>query len=187
MESVLERLKEKKVEIAPKEKNRNLFIKIEDKNNRKIYHTKIMTDFYAFGIHNNQKHKFFISLRDLFNRDKTEFFSLFSIKENDKFLGIFYGFRKPIKNVVRRYEENGVMKVSTFSKIYYMEFRFKKGSVFCYLRGLSYLFREDKIDSNYRKTLVMVLTTLESKVYEFYGKKLPDGGLITKWIEKNQK
>ncbi|WP_024653023.1 DUF226 domain-containing protein [Borrelia persica] len=187
MESVLERLKEKKVEIAPKEKNRNLFIKIEDKNNRKIYHTKIMKDFYAFGIDKRQNNKFFIVFRDLFKQNKIEFFSLFSIKKNDKFLGIFYGCRRPIKDIIMKYEENGVMKVFKFSKAYYLEFRFEKGSVYCYIKGIYRLLRRDKEYTKYCKSLIQKLLKLEKEVYEFYNKELPDGGLITKWIEKNQK
>ncbi|QFP42597.1 DUF226 domain-containing protein (plasmid) [Borrelia miyamotoi] len=185
MESVLERLKKKELEIKDK-RDKPIFVKIENKNNRTLYHTKIMMDFYTFGISKNQQHKFFISFRKLFNREKVEFFSLFALRKDDKFLGIYYGCRKPIKNVVRRYEENGIMKASTFSKVYYIEFRFKKGSVFCYIVGISYLLRQDKINAKYCKTLIMILTNLEKQVYEFYGKKLPDGGIITKWMEKKQ-
>ncbi|UPA13776.1 DUF226 domain-containing protein [Borrelia turicatae] len=185
MESVLERLKEKKLEIKDK-KDKPIFIKIENKNSRTLYHTKIMMDLFSFGINKNQQYKFFIAFRGLFNREKIEFFSLFALRDDDKFLGIYYGCRKPIKNVVRRYEENGVMKASTFSKVYYIEFRFKKGSVFCYLRGISYLLRKDKTDTKYYKSLIEKLTNLEQLVYEFYGKKLPEGGLINKWIEKKQ-
>ncbi|AHH04504.1 Putative cytosolic protein (plasmid) [Borrelia nietonii YOR] len=186
MESVLERLKKKESEIKEK-RDKPIFVKIESHNDRTLYHTKIMMDFYAFGISERQNSKFFIAFRGLFNREKVEWFSLFALRDDDKCLGIFYGCRKPIKNVVRRYEENGVMKASTFSKVYYIEFRFKKGSVFCYLRGISYLLREDKIDTKYCKSLIEKLANLEKQVYEFYGKKLPDGGRINKWIEKNLK
>ncbi|ANA43829.1 DUF226 domain-containing protein [Borrelia hermsii] len=185
MESVLERLKKKESEIKEK-RDKPIFVKIESHNDRTLYHTKIMTDFYAFGI-NKKQNKFFILLRTLFNRKKAEFFNLFPAREDDKFLGIFYGYRKPIKNVVTRYEENGIMKASTFSKVYYIEFRFKKGSVFCYIVGISYLLRKDKTDTKYCKSLVENLANLEKEVYEFYGKKLSDGGRINKWIEKNQK
>ncbi|UPA11422.1 DUF226 domain-containing protein (plasmid) [Borrelia parkeri] len=185
MESVLERLKDKKLEIKNKI-DKPIFIKIESKNNKTLYHTKIMTDFYAFGV-NRKQSKFFILLRKLFNRKEAEFFNLFPVRDDDKFLGIYYGYRKPIKNVVTRYEENGVMKASTFSKAYYVEFRFKKGSVFSYIVGISYLLKKDKVDTNYCKFLVDKLSNLEKEVYEFYGKKLPEGGLITKWIEKNLK
>ncbi|AHH14811.1 DUF226 domain-containing protein (plasmid) [Borrelia nietonii YOR] len=186
MESVLERLKEKGLEIRGK-RNKPIFIKIESKNDRTLYHTKIMNDLYIFGINKNQKNKFFISFRGLFNQEKIESFHLFSLKGNDKFLGVFYGYRKPIKNVVTRYEENGVMKASTFSKVYYIEFRFKKGSVFCYLVGIAYLLKKEKSHKKYYDSLTKTFLSLEAQVYEFYGKKLPDGGLINRWIEKNLK
>ncbi len=32
-----------------------------------------------------------------------------------------------------------------------------------------------------------MLNRLEKKVYEFYCKELPDGGIINKWIEKTPK
>ncbi|AHH04355.1 Putative cytosolic protein (plasmid) [Borrelia nietonii YOR] len=183
MESVLERLKKKELAIKDK-RNKTIFVKIEEINNRKIYHTKVMTDFYAFGI-NKKKNRFFILLRKLFNRDKINEFHLFSLKDDDKFLGIYYGYRKPIKNIITRYEENGIIKTISFSKVYYIEFRFKKGSVFCYLRGISYLLRKEKSHKKYCESLVERIINLEKQVYEFYGKKLPDGGFINKWIEKN--
>ncbi|UPA12759.1 DUF226 domain-containing protein [Borrelia venezuelensis] len=186
MESVLERLKKKKLEIKEK-RDKPIFVKIENKNNKTFYHTKIMKDLYVFGINKNQKNKFFISFRELFNQERIEFFHLFSLRNDDKFLGIFYGYRKPIKNVVTRYEENGVMKTSTFSKAYYIEFRFKKGSVFCYLKEISYLLKKDKSDTKYSKSLIEKLAKLEKQIYEFYGKNSKDGGLINKWIQKRQK
>ncbi|AHH14679.1 DUF226 domain-containing protein [Borrelia hermsii] len=186
MESVLERHKRKELEIKEK-RDKPIFTKIESYNNRTLYHTKIMMDFLAFGVDKRQKYKFFIALRGLFNQSKIELFSLFALRDDDKFLGIYYGYRKPIRNIITRYEENGVMKVVTFSKVYYIEFRFQKGSVFCYIKGISYLLRKEKIDTKYYKSLIEKLVNLEEQVYEFYNKKLPDGGLITKWIKKRQK
>ncbi|WAZ72457.1 DUF226 domain-containing protein (plasmid) [Borrelia miyamotoi] len=185
MESVLKCLKTKKTEIKEKE-HKTIFIKIENKNNRTLYHTKIMTDFYAFGI-NKKKNRLFILVRKLFNREKINEFHLFPLRNDDKFLGIYYSHRKPIKNVLRRYEENGIIKTATFSKVYYIEFRFKKGSVFCYVVGISYLLRKEKSHKKYYNSLIQTLSNLEKQVYEFYNIKLPDGGIITKWIEKNQK
>ncbi|WP_418905014.1 DUF226 domain-containing protein [Borreliella lusitaniae] len=185
MKSLLEKLKEKKLKIKP-EKN-NIFVKIEKKDNKSIYHTKIFLDFHAFGMKKNQNYRFFISFRKLFDRQKTEAFSLFSLKNEDKFLGISYGGRKPIKNVFRRYEENNKLKTATFSKIHYIQFKFKKGNIFCYVVGISYLLRKDKVEKKYYKSLIKTLLTLEKEIYEFYDKKLSNGGLITKWIEKEQK
>ncbi|AHH11464.1 DUF226 domain-containing protein (plasmid) [Borrelia coriaceae] len=186
MENVLERLKKKKLEIKEK-RNKSIFLHIENNNSRTLYHTKVMTDFYTFAINKNQQHKFFIAFRGLFDREKINEFHLFSLRDNDRFLGIFYGYRKPIKNVIRKYEENGIMKASKFSKIYYIEFRFKKGSVFCYLIGIAYLLRKEKANKKYYNSLVETFLRLEEQVYDFYNKKLPDGGLINKWIRKNQK
>ncbi|WP_215537571.1 DUF226 domain-containing protein [Borreliella bavariensis] len=185
MKSLLEKLKEKKTKIKTEKKD--IFVKIEKKNNKSIYHTKILLDFHAFGTKKNQNHRFFISFRKLFDRNKTESFSLFSLKNEDKFLGIRYGCRKPIKNVLRRYEENNKLKTATFSKIHYIQFRFKTGSIFCYVAGLSYLLRKDKIKKKYYKSLIKILLTLEKEIYEFYDKKLSNEGIITNWIEKEQK
>ncbi|UPA11057.1 MULTISPECIES: DUF226 domain-containing protein [Borrelia] len=187
MESVLERLKDKKLEIKDKLKSRDLFTKIEKVDNKTMYHTKIMNDFYSFGVDERQKDKFFISFRGLFNQAKITPFNLFSIKGDDKFLGIYYGYRKPIQNIVKKYEENGIVKTTSFSKVYYIEFRFKKGSVFCYLKGISRLIRKDKLDTKYYQSLIENISKLEKEVCEFYGKKLPEGGIITKWIEKTLK
>ncbi|WP_434757344.1 DUF226 domain-containing protein (plasmid) [Borrelia puertoricensis] len=187
MQSVLERLKEKKLEIKDKVKSRGLFIKIEKIDNKTIYHTKIMNDFYAFGIDEKQKDKFFISFRKLFNQLKVEWFSLFPIKESDKFLGIHYGYRKPLQNIIVRYEHEGVSKTYTFSKVYYIEFRFKKGSVFCYIKGIYRLIKKERLQTTYNNLLLSRMLNLEEQVYEFYNKKLPKGGIITKWIEKNLK
>ncbi|WP_024653103.1 DUF226 domain-containing protein [Borrelia persica] len=168
------------------ERSNNIFIQIEKKNNRTLYHTKIIKDFYLFGIDKNKNDRFFLILKELF-KEKKVIFHLFSLKDDDKFLGIFYGYRKPIKNIMRRYEENGMLKTSTFSKIYYIEFRFKKGSVFCYIKGISSLVKKEKLSTMYCKILLTIIKKLEKEVYEFYNKKLPSGGLITRWIEKNQK
>ncbi|WP_024654520.1 DUF226 domain-containing protein [Borrelia hispanica] len=168
------------------QKQNSIFIQIEKKGNRTLYHTKITKDFYIFGIDKKKNHKFFIILNELF-KGKRCIFHLFHLKEDDKFLGIFYGYRKPIKNVMRRYEDNGVLKISTFSKIYYVEFRFKKGSIFCYIKGISSLINRKKIGTVYCQTLLAIIVRLEREVYEFYSKELPKKGNIVKWIEKNLK
>ncbi|UPA11367.1 DUF226 domain-containing protein (plasmid) [Borrelia parkeri] len=186
MKNVLERLKEKKLEIKDK-RDTSIFLQIENNNNKTLYHTKVMTDFYTFAINKKQQYKFFIAFRGLFNRKRISNFHLFSLRDDDKFLGIYYGYRKPIKNVIRKYEDNGVMKASMLSKVYYIEFRFKKGSVFCYLVGIAYLLKKEKANKKYYDSLIKTFLRLEKQVYEFYNKKFPEGGLITKWIEKNLK
>ncbi|ETZ17382.1 putative cytosolic protein [Borrelia duttonii CR2A] len=164
----------------------SIFIKIEKEGDRTIYHTKITKDFYIFGVDKSKNHKFFILLKELFKGKKC-IFHLFPLKEDDRFLGMYYGYRKPIKNIMRRYEDNGVLKTSTFSKIYYVEFRFKKGSIFCYIKGISSLINRKKIGTVYCQTLLEIIVRLEREVYEFYSKELPKKGNIVKWIEKNLK
>ncbi|WP_215535808.1 DUF226 domain-containing protein [Borreliella bavariensis] len=186
MKSILERLKTKKSEII-KNKKTCIFIKVENNNDRKIYHTRIMNDLYVFGVNKNQKNKFFISFRGLFNREQISEFNLFSLKGEDKFLGIYYGYRKPIQNIVTKYQENGITKSYTFSKAYYMEFRFRKGSVSCYIKGMSRLIKKEKSETQYNQSLLELIIKLEREVYKFYNKKFPNGGIIKKWIEKKQK
>ncbi|MCD2412453.1 DUF226 domain-containing protein, partial [Borreliella burgdorferi] len=97
MKSVLEKLKNKKKEIIKKSRKPEIFIKKEILNERAIYHTKMLMDLYKFEINRYKKNKFLILFRKLFNQGKLEGLNLFSTKENDKFIGIFYGYRKPIK------------------------------------------------------------------------------------------
>ncbi|ETZ17232.1 putative cytosolic protein [Borrelia duttonii CR2A] len=189
MENALRRLKEKKLEIEEietKQKKSNFFVKIDKKNNKTLYHTRIVLDFYTFGIDNEENDRFFIILRSWYRHKKYRF-SLFSLLENDKFLGIYYGYRRPIKNVVTSYEKDGEIKKYGFSKAYYIEFRFKKGSVFCYIQGIYYLLKKEKSQTKYCNKLLFLIRKLEKEVYEFYNQKLPSGGIIVKWIEKNQK
>lgn len=169
----------------PEFKRKNSFTKIEKKNSRTIYHTKIMMDIYKFGA-NEKKNRFRLSLRNLsYGMIFVEEIPLFSIKEGDRFIGIFYGYRKPAKKILINYEVNGIKKIYSISKEYYMEFKFKKGSILCYFRGLFYLLKKKKINSRYNKSLFKTFTLLEKQVYEFYGKKYPEKGPLIKWIEKN--
>ncbi|WP_434246489.1 DUF226 domain-containing protein [Borreliella burgdorferi] len=169
------------------QKGKSIFIKVEKTNNKVTYHTKIMMDLFAFGTNKKQKDRFFIAFRGLMNPKKIEAFNLFPIECNDKFLGIYYGYKKPIKNVLLRYEVNGIKKAYTFSKICYIEFRFKRGSVFCYNKGLCSLLKKEKRDTKYYKSLVEVFLNLEKKVYEFYNKKFILEGILNTWIKKKQK
>ncbi len=103
MTALLERLKQKQKELKlnienkpkfKKEKKADVFSKIEEVKGRKIYHTKIFNDFYTFGISKNEPTKFFISLRGIFNIEDISMFHLFSLREDDEFIGIYYGIRK---------------------------------------------------------------------------------------------
>lgn len=146
MVALLELLKQKKKEIYPrnhkKEKN-NIFSKVEEVNNRKIYHTKIFNDFYTFGISKNEPTKFFISLRGIFNIEDISMFHLFSLRGDDIFLGIYYGIKKLDKAfLVRNFNKR---ETYTLRKCEYIEFRFKKGGVFCYLSGLHNLLKKIRL------------------------------------------
>ncbi|WP_418906317.1 DUF226 domain-containing protein (plasmid) [Borreliella tanukii] len=184
MKGVLEKLRNKKKEIIRESRKPEIFIKKEILKGRTIYHTKMLMDLYRFEINKYKKNKFLILFRELFNQEKLEGLNLFSTRENDKFIGIFYGHRKPIKNIITRYKVNGTVKSYTFSKVYYIEFKFKKGSVFCYLRSLARLIKKEKINKKYFQAFIDMLNRLEKEVYEFYQKELPSGGIINKWMEK---
>ncbi|MCD2386245.1 DUF226 domain-containing protein [Borreliella burgdorferi] len=163
---------------------KDLFIKIEKDNDKTMYHTKIMMDVYKFGL-NKKKNKCRISLRRLFNQSKVEEFNLFTLRSDDKFLGIYYGYKKPIKKIFVKYQVKGIEKSYLLSKTYYMEFRFKKGSIFCYFKSLFRLLKKENVNTTYNKTLFSMFTSLEKQVYEFYDKKYPQKGPLIKWIEKS--
>ncbi|WP_051374037.1 DUF226 domain-containing protein [Borrelia persica] len=169
----------------------NVFTKINKEGSKTTYHTKIFSDFFTFGVNQKEKGKFFIALRGLFDKEKKNTFHLFSPKKgtNDKFLGVFYGFKRLNRPILIRYEDN--IKQSSESTIiykpYYIEFRFKRGSIFCYIRAMHVLTKKGKFNKKYVQSLLGRIINLENEVYKFYDKKLPEGGVITKWVEKNQK
>ncbi|MCD2401635.1 DUF226 domain-containing protein [Borreliella bissettiae] len=163
---------------------KSIFLMKEKKSDKTMYHTKILKTLYKVI---NKKNQCIVLFRKLYNELEIKAIKLYSIKEGDKFLGIYYGYRKPINNVLVKYEINGVEKVYTFSKAYYIEFRFKAGSIFCYLKDIFRLLKKEKIDTPYNKALVYRLIDLEKHVYEFYNKKYSGEGLIIKWILKNLK
>ncbi|AHH13277.1 Putative cytosolic protein (plasmid) [Borrelia hermsii YBT] len=126
----------------------------------------------------------------MFDSENKNTFHLFSIKDqNDKFLGMSYGFKRLKNSILIRYKDNIKQSSETVTiyKPYYIEFRFKKGSVFCYIKALHTLIKEEKFNKNYTQNLLERIISLENEVYKFYDKKLPVGGIITKWIEKNKK
>ncbi len=185
MESAPEPTKKEKCKVECQNKER--FILIEKENGKAMYHTKIMMDVYKFGVY-EKKNEFRVSLRALFNGERiVEETHLYPIKEGDKFIGIFYGFRKPIKKAIVKYQLNGNRKSYGFARAYYMEVRFKAGSVFFYFKGLYRLLDKGRMNNHYNKILFSMFTDLEKQVYEFYGKKYPEQGPLTKWIIKNLK
>uniref|UniRef100_UPI001AEFE78D DUF226 domain-containing protein n=1 Tax=Borreliella garinii TaxID=29519 RepID=UPI001AEFE78D len=104
----------------------SIFIMKEKKNDRNIYHTKILKKIHK--VVSDKKQRCIVLFKDLFNESKIQNLYLYPIQEGDKFLGIFYGYKKPIKAPIIRYEKNGFKKLYSFARAYYMEFRFKKGS-----------------------------------------------------------
>ncbi|WP_336510735.1 DUF226 domain-containing protein [Borreliella garinii] len=96
----------------------------------------------------------------------------------------FLWIQKTYKNIITRYKDNGIIKSYIFYKVYYIKFKFKKGSMFCYLRSLARLIKKERINKKYFQAFINMLNRLEKEVYRFYCKELPDGGIINKWIEK---
>ncbi|ATH10687.1 DUF226 domain-containing protein [Borreliella burgdorferi] len=175
------RINEQKIKF-PKE---SIFLMKEKKGDKNIYHTKILKALHR--VVSNKQKRCIIFFEKLLDKSEIQKLYLYPMKDGDKFLGIYYGYRKPINNVFVKYEINGVENVYTFSKIYYIEFRFKTGSVCCYLKNMRRLLRKEKIDTPYNKAIVDKFIDLEKHVYEFYNKKYSSEGLILKWILKNLK
>ncbi|WP_210362660.1 DUF226 domain-containing protein [Borreliella valaisiana] len=191
MNQILESLKSKKMEIELLKKKNDIFIKTEKINKKTLYHTKIFSDFFTFGINQRKENKFFITLRSLFDKNKRSSFHLFGIEEsiNDEFLGMFYGFKRLKRPLFFKYEDiiTKAVKTMPMYKIHYIEFRFKKGSVFCYIKAIHALTKKEKCKKKYAQSLLERIINLEHKVYRFYNKNLSNGGIITKWVTKNQK
>ncbi|MBB6213595.1 DUF226 domain-containing protein (plasmid) [Borreliella californiensis] len=191
MNQILEGLKYKEMEIGLLKKKNNIFIKKEKINNKTLYHTKIFRDIYTFGINQRNENKFFITLRNLFDINEKSNFHLFRIKEsiNDEFLGMFYGFKRLTRPLFFKYKDviTKAIKTIPMYKIHYIEFRYKKGSVFCYIKAIHALTKKEKFKKKYAQNLLERIINLEHKVYRFYNKNLSNGGIIIKWITKNQK
>ncbi|WP_445436381.1 DUF226 domain-containing protein [Candidatus Borreliella tachyglossi] len=180
---------ELKKPIKNKRKKPNIFSKIEQDGDRKLYYTKMFISLATFGVNNKERNKFYISLKNWVGLNQINSFNLFSLKEGNKFKGIFYGFKKSKGGFKINYEDyitKELKSIRTF-KAYHIEFRFKTGSVFCRINELSFLIHKEKIEKKYCNTLLEVFTILEKEVYAFYNKKLPEGGIISKWREKNLK
>ncbi|UPA18492.1 DUF226 domain-containing protein [Borrelia puertoricensis] len=186
--SILNKL-EKKIE--NRDRSNNVFSKIERESTRTIYYTKVFKDIFTFGISQKEEGKFFIALRGLFDIDKKGVFHLFSVKEqaDDKFLGMFYGFKRLKKPIFLKYKDDvtNLIETSPIYRPYYIEFRFKKGSIFCYIKAIHTLRNKEKFKKNYAQNLLERIIDLEKEVYKFYNTKLPNGGIITRWIRKNQR
>ncbi|AHH09002.1 DUF226 domain-containing protein (plasmid) [Borrelia anserina] len=166
--------------------SKNFFKKIEDKDYRRIYHTKIFSMINNFEARPN-KGKFWLCFRNVFNPNKYESLHLFHIRQGDEFIGIYYGLKRLPRPFIIKYEENSTKKTSKITKISYIEFRFKKGSVFCYLRCLHTLLKAKNKEKIFYNSLLDRTLRLERKVHQFYGKEYLEDKGILKWIKENQK
>ncbi|AJY73128.1 DUF226 domain-containing protein [Borreliella afzelii] len=194
MSNLLEKLKSRKKEIINKkeieyneninkeEKERTAFFRIEEIDNKKIYYTKLFKHLIKFRI-TNKDHKLSLIFQKLNNKKNYYLFNLFPLKEDNKFLGIKYGWDKLEKPFFLKKDN----KSYVIKKLYYLEFKFSKGSIKCYIQSLRTLLRKkDKENTKYYKFNLEHIKKMENTVYKFYSKKLKDTGVIYKWIEKNQ-
>ncbi|WP_418905338.1 DUF226 domain-containing protein (plasmid) [Borreliella turdi] len=178
MSNLLEKLRNKKDNIEKK----IIFNKIEEVNSRKIYYTKIFKHLIGFRI-TNRGERLRLTFQKFNNAKDFLFFNLFPLKEDDKFLEIRYRYDKLDKPFFLKKENN---KTYVIKKLYYIEFAFKNGSIKTYVQSLRTLLRKNKENTEYYQFNLSHLKKMEKKVYEFYNKKLKDGGIINKWIKKNQ-
>ncbi|ACM10255.1 DUF226 domain-containing protein [Borreliella burgdorferi] len=178
MSNLLEKLRNKKSDIE----KRIIFNRIEEIDSRKIYCTKIFKHLISFKITNKGK-RLRLTFQEFNNNEDFLFFNLFPLRENDKFLEIKYKHDKLDRPFFLKKENN---KTYAIKKLYYIEFVFKNGSIKAYVQSLRTLLRKNKETTEYYQFNLSHLKKMEKKVYEFYNKKLKDGGVINKWIKKNQ-
>ncbi|WP_424632667.1 DUF226 domain-containing protein [Borreliella lusitaniae] len=194
MSDLLKKLKARKKEIMSKKelkyngninkekKEKTAFSRIEEIDNKKIYYTKIFKYLIKFRI-TNKDNKLSLTFQNLNNNKSYYLFNLFSLKGNNKFLGIKYGWDKLEKPLFLKKDN----KSYVIKKLYYLEFKFSKGSIKCYIQSLRTLLRKrDKESTKYYRFNLEHIKKMENTVYKFYNKKLKDKGIIYKWIEKNQ-
>ncbi|WP_325064225.1 DUF226 domain-containing protein [Borreliella bavariensis] len=164
------------------------FFKKEIVGDKTMYHTRLMNVYKGWRAWKNRK--FCVYFINSLNKER-KWIVLYPIKEGDAFLGMFYGFNK-VKNNPFYSDYTSVCSFSkkifkSFNKAYFIEFRFKKGSVFLYLHTIAYLLG-DRYNREHKK-LHRRLMELEKEVFKFYGRDLdPEGeGIITKWIERSKR
>ncbi|WP_215536340.1 DUF226 domain-containing protein [Borreliella bavariensis] len=176
MNNFLEKFKNCKNKV----KKRIIFDRIEEKENKKIYHTVIFKHLINFE---TTKKGFRITFQKFNDIGGWNFFNLFPLKEDDKFLGIKYGWDK-LENTFFIIGSNN--KRYAINKSYYIEYKFKKGSIKCYVQSLWTLLRKEKKDTEYYRFTLEHIKKMERMVYGFYNKKVKEEGIINKWIQKNQ-
>lgn len=172
MNSIFRKLKQKKALMNIDENPiKNIFNKIEEKNGKKIYYTKIF--YHLVNFRNNcKKQRLKLEFKKFNSKDKYSF-NLFPIEGKNKFLGIRYGYDRLEKPFLHKIGKN---RNYAIKKLYYIEFIFKTGSIKCYLLSLRTLLRKrQKEDTKYYKYSLKHLKKMERKVYKFYNKK------TTKW------
>ncbi|WP_425337147.1 DUF226 domain-containing protein [Borreliella tanukii] len=86
----------------------------------------------------NKNNKLSLTFQRLNNKKKYYLYNLFSLKENNKFLGVKYGWDKLGKSFFLRKDN----KSYVVEKLYYLEFKFSKGSIRCYIESLRTLLRK---------------------------------------------
>ncbi len=176
MSRLLEKLKQKKasIKISDISIKKDAFSKIEKIDGQKAYYTKIFKHLIDFRV-TNKEQRFRLVFQEFNNKDYY-FFNLFALEKNDKFLGIKYGWDRLEKPLFLKKEDN---KIYAIKKLYHIEFRFKKGSIKSYILSLRTLLRKkEKETTEYYQFTLNHLEKMESKVYKFYNKKLPDGGIL---------
>ncbi|WP_234909369.1 DUF226 domain-containing protein [Borreliella turdi] len=149
----------KKVNLATKKqiafKDSYSFFKKEIIDGKTMYHTRLMNIFILSRVKKDRLSIYFINS---LNKEK-KWVHLFALRDRDSFLGMFYGFKKIRRNEFYS-DYASVCKLSkeifrTFNKAYYIEFRFKTGSVFLYIQALAYLIQDENSQCKklYRKIL----------------------------------
>lgn len=184
MNRLFEKLKQKKAAIKINDipTKKSTFSRVEEIDGKKVYYTKIFKHLINFKV-TNKEQRLRLVFQEFNNKDYY-FFNLFALEENDKFLGIKCGWDRLEKPFFLKKEDN---KIYAIKKLYYIEFKFKKGSIKSYILSLRTLLRKkEKENTEYYRFTLNHLEKMETKVYKFYNKKLPDGGVLKKWILKNQ-
>ncbi len=77
---------------------------------------------------------FRLSLKSLFNQSKVEEIFLYPVKDEDKFIGIFYGYKNPIKAPIIGYEKMDLKNYIHFQERIIWNSDLKKEAFFATLR-----------------------------------------------------
>ncbi len=100
-------------------------------------------------------------------------FHLFSLREDDEFIGIYYGIRKLDKAfIVKNFNKK---KLILLENVNILNLSLKKALFFSYLNGLHILLKKDRVNSPYYNTLLNIILELETELYTFYNKELSKG------------